>query len=185
MVPRVNVVAIEPSPKAFACLVKNISINELMGINAINCALSACEGAMQFVESEFLAGSHLAETTHDGIGISVQCKTLDSLVDELQLGKVNLVKIDVEGYELDVLRGAENTINRFRPKFVIEFNSFAISVNRLGSPFELLIYLLERFGAFKFYQDGKELSVSTVKEAKDFLYQNMVCRGCVQDILFQ
>ncbi len=50
--------------------------------------------------------------THDGI----EMRTLDSFAFK----RVDFVKIDVEGYEVEVLRGAEQTIRRWRPNIVVE-----------------------------------------------------------------
>ena len=52
-------------------------------------------------------------------GVTVDCRTIDSLVTEL--GDPAVVKIDVEGAELDVLRGASATIQRVSPALVVEF----------------------------------------------------------------
>jgi FkbM family methyltransferase len=47
--------------------------------------------------------------------------TLDSYVKEKKLNTVDLIKIDVDGFELDILRGATDTIDRYRPVIVFEF----------------------------------------------------------------
>jgi len=46
--------------------------------------------------------------------------TLDNLVERLRITKVDFIKLDVDGNELDVLIGAERTIKQFRPKILIE-----------------------------------------------------------------
>jgi len=50
----------------------------------------------------------------------VTCTTIDLLVEEYGLHHVDLVKIDVEGAELQVLRGMQATLKRFRPKIITE-----------------------------------------------------------------
>ncbi len=49
-------------------------------------------------------------------------KTLDSLVSELALKKINVVKIDTDGFELEVLKGASNTLRTHRPTVIVEVN---------------------------------------------------------------
>lgn len=72
--------------------------------------------------------SHIcADGTPDGgpdgapEGATVRCElvTIDEVVREEGLERVDCIKLDVEGAELDALRGAEETIRRFRPKLVI------------------------------------------------------------------
>ena len=60
--------------------------------------------------------------------LSVSCKisSLDYFLNKnkyLIKNKINLIKIDTEGYELEVLMGAKKTINKFKPKYIqIEYN---------------------------------------------------------------
>jgi hypothetical protein len=46
--------------------------------------------------------------------------TLDDSIHQLELTRLDIVKIDVEGSELDVLQGAEQTLKRFRPALILE-----------------------------------------------------------------
>ena len=52
-------------------------------------------------------------------------ETIDGLVDRLGVEHVDLIKIDIEGHELPALRGARETLRRWRPNAVIEMNLFA------------------------------------------------------------
>jgi len=49
-------------------------------------------------------------------------KTLDSLVSELALIKIDVIKIDTDGFELEVLKGAFNTLRTHRPTVIVEIN---------------------------------------------------------------
>jgi hypothetical protein len=57
-------------------------------------------------------------TGHEAL--QVPLRSLDSLVDERRLDRLDLIKIDVEGHERQVLDGAAATLDRFRPVLVIE-----------------------------------------------------------------
>lgn len=50
----------------------------------------------------------------------VPCDTLDNVLSRIRIDAMSLIKIDVEGGEHDVLRGASETLKRFRPKVVCE-----------------------------------------------------------------
>ncbi len=67
----------------------------------------------------------------------VQQKTLDSFVFE----NVDYIKIDVEGHELKVLRGATNTIKKYNPLIVVEENGSAVLWKK-GKPNEAIDYML-------------------------------------------
>ena len=80
----------------------------------------------------------MSEQTREASTVNVEMTTLDILVKQLGLKRLDLVKIDVEGFELDILKGAIETIKTFNPRFVVvEFNSFAICCNRNQSPQQL------------------------------------------------
>ena len=58
-------------------------------------------------------------TTHQ---IEVKATPLDALLDRLALSRLDLMKMDVEGFEWSALSGSTQTIERFRPHIVFEFN---------------------------------------------------------------
>ncbi|AXQ69799.1 methyltransferase [Caulobacter phage CcrSC] len=70
-------------------------------------------------EIEMFGGGHDPKA---GKQVTMPCHTLDSF----GLEDVDYLKIDVEGFELRVLRGAEATIERFRPVIVIEQNDASL-----------------------------------------------------------
>lgn len=51
-----------------------------------------------------------------------QFKKLDDVVSELNLNRIDVIKIDTDGFELEVLKGAQNTILKFRPTLIVEVN---------------------------------------------------------------
>jgi hypothetical protein len=53
----------------------------------------------------------------------VQSRTLDEVVESLGLKRVDVIKIDVEGAELEVLSSAANVLNRYRPVVIVEYST--------------------------------------------------------------
>jgi FkbM family methyltransferase len=129
--PRGHVIAIEPSPRNFALLQTNLERNDVRNVDAVNLAMSDRTGTVEMVEDDsFMAGNRIVA---GGAGVSVPATTLDELLAGRGTRQVDLLKIDVEGHETQVLKGATTSLQRFQPMCVIEFNSYAL-VYHLGIP---------------------------------------------------
>ena len=108
--PHAKVLAIEADPETFDALQSNLCSNK--DVEFVNCAISDTIGEANFYRQPLLGMSTLLPTEDDDItnAISVQVTTLD----EVMLGKPDpdLVKIDIEGAELNAVRGARQTLGR-------------------------------------------------------------------------
>jgi FkbM family methyltransferase len=130
IVPDGRVIAVEASPSTYANLARNIGGSGLENVTLVNRAISDKAGSLEFFDCDwYSAGSFVKEATiaaevHVG-AVTVPAVTLDQLVTEQHLDRVDLIKIDIEGHELPALRGARETIERFRPSAIIEMNLFA------------------------------------------------------------
>lgn len=60
--------------------------------------------------------------------VETPVETLDAFVARSRLNRIDLIKLDVEGYELDVLRGGRATIESFRPLVLMEWNPYLCEV---------------------------------------------------------
>ena len=118
------VIAVEPTPSSFRLLKKNLSLNGCMNAKAVMTALGEKESSRKLnIYKTSLLNSFLTWNKADQIvnrSIAVQMKTLDSLMTELGLERLDLLKLDTEGYELPILRGGTETIRRFKPYIVGE-----------------------------------------------------------------
>ena len=106
-------------------------------------ALGETEGVAQFQINEAASGYNtLAVDSGSGLKtVSVQVRTLDSVVIE---GRVDVMKIDVEGAELGVLKGGAKLLERDRPAMM--FESVGLGVNALGYSPALLWGFLDGVG---------------------------------------
>jgi len=109
--------AFEPNPETFILLERNT--RKLKNVNLHSCALGDENGFKEFYIHERPGYSSFVTKYADHIKtISVHVKTLDSY----DLDKVDLIKIDTEGYELPILKGARETIRRKKPQLYIEIH---------------------------------------------------------------
>lgn len=132
-VPNGHVFAFEPNPEAYQCLVHNIKSYSNAG--AFCYGLSDKLERRKFLIDSNAGGSHLLKA-EDG---EVYCVPLDNL----GLGHIDFFKLDVEGYELFALKGAEQTIRRCNPIILVEMNAGTLARNgvRYQDIFEFLANL--------------------------------------------
>ena len=117
-----RVLSIEPSPSAFALLLKNIASNGLPDrVHPLNLALSDTEGEKEMSISE--RWGYVIDSELEGNSVNVRTTTLDALFDGDRFMQIQLVKVDVEGSELAVLRGGKSYFATHKPKLIIEVHS--------------------------------------------------------------
>ncbi len=112
--------SIEPVPSTFSHLCNNIRINNVTDkVKAFNIAMGAQQGSIDFTRS-FDTVNHVASEGETDT-IKVPIDTLDNILQGQ--GSPSLLKIDVEGFETEVIRGASNTLQQQALKaIIIELN---------------------------------------------------------------
>ena len=138
-----HVLSFEPSTQNYMLLSNNVSMNGLRNIRTFNCGLSSREGEAELLLSSNTGSNSLFSRTDQKISVvareKVQLRQLDSIVDDLNLSQVDLIKLDAEGAELEILHGAERILSKFHPKIVGEahpaFSASAEAILRLLSQF--------------------------------------------------
>lgn len=113
---KANVYGFEPFTESYNKLKQNIELNNIKNIVPVNASLSDVNGEI----SLYLSGDNHQGITNDSTlsqydkELVVQSRTIDSYVEENNLN-VGFIKVDVEGAEQDLLKGAINTIRTQKP----------------------------------------------------------------------
>ena len=115
--PTGKVVAVEASPHNYETALRNIRLNDADNVTAVHAAVSDNLDAVEFN----VRGNGQVD---DGTGawgkITVPCITIDELTR--RHGAPDVLFVDVEGFEAKVLRGASDTLARYRPDCFVEMH---------------------------------------------------------------
>jgi FkbM family methyltransferase len=129
----------EPQPVIFQQLCANLALNGLMNVKALPYACGSENGAVSFAVPDYRSLGNFGSTEMrsappaEARSERVQCVRLDDLVGPAEVG---VMKIDVEGFELDVLKGCVGILERSKPVLYVEND-------RLERSAELIQWLLD------------------------------------------
>ncbi|HID27194.1 MAG TPA: FkbM family methyltransferase [Methanosarcinales archaeon] len=113
-----RVLCFEPQPDNFELLLKNIEINNYKNIIAFKIAIFNKKGSARLYQSPS-AIAHSIVFPRSKEWILVEMNTIDNILNNLNINKIDAIKIDAEGAELKVLKGAINTLEAFKPKVAV------------------------------------------------------------------
>lgn len=148
--PQAHALAVEPSPVALEVLESNLRLNPGCRIEPQPVALGARPGLLRMQPCWHHLEALPEGTTVEG-AVDVPLTTVDLLCSERGFSP-DLVKIDVEGYELEVLEGARETLARCRPVLFLEVHPDRLAA--LGHPVAEVVDLLDRLGYELFRAEG-------------------------------
>jgi FkbM family methyltransferase len=157
--PTGQVHAFEAFPATVPKLRDNVALNDMPWIRVNPVGVSKHPGTMHFEPPSAEATQHRDYLQHcGGVGHLTQNPTpaavevpvirLDDYVEETGLRRLDFMKIDIEGAEIDALEGARRTLQRFRPIISIEYNR--VTLERVGQRWQRLDELFDEFGYDRF-----------------------------------
>lgn len=137
--------AFEPIPAVYTLLQANIAQNALQNVTAHCLALSDTNGhdTIYMVKSGNVGASSFDLRSGGGEPVEVSKRKGDDFLREQNLGKVALIKLDVEAHEVFVLRGLRETLLLDRPWITMEWND-PLTIDRLRNS-EELAFLQEHY----------------------------------------
>jgi FkbM family methyltransferase len=134
---RGHVYAVEPSSPSYDRLTKNLELNNATNVTALRFAAAADEGEATLYEgprsNRGASSLYPSRSCHGSAISSVPLRRVESLISRDEVLRLRLVKIDVEGYEIEVLRGLEPLYLRgARPALVLEIFTEWLEVEGLA-----------------------------------------------------
>jgi len=139
-----KIFSFEPIPETYEELNSNIKLNSFQNIKTFNLALGNKDGTISFGVANFDGGSGASsEFLNYSKRIQTNMRKLDDIIKEEKISKVDFIKADIEGGELNMLKGAEQLLERFRPKILIEIVD--MHCQRFGhSPLDVYKFLINK-----------------------------------------
>ncbi|MFN8416980.1 MAG: FkbM family methyltransferase [Cytophagaceae bacterium] len=168
--------AFEPNPYIYKRFQNNLQLNPpLQSFVSIHpLALGSENGEASIVFTDNNSGGGQIHAKAENNSVPVQIKTLDSFVEENKIENISFIKIDVEGFEPFVLKGAQATILREKPKLYIEITDEWF--RKHGSSAEEVIQLLKSWG-YQIYVEIKSglVPLEKVTDIHTLYQYNILC----------
>jgi FkbM family methyltransferase len=134
-----HIYAFEPIPKLHRIIDQSAQYNAFHKLSLFDKAVGSKPGRVQMVDND---NSSVLNDAAVGDGLSIEVTTLDiGLVD---IAEIDFIKIDVEGFEWEVLQGAVNILNKHKPKLLVELHP--IFLKNYGIDYRKVLDLLEQQG---------------------------------------
>jgi len=148
-----RVYAFEPAPSLYRAAARNIQRNDMAGIVRLeNVALGSKTGNALLYPGGFNSGnSRLVASSRHPDAVRVSLSRLDDILPDLS---VDWIKIDVQGWEVEVLRGMQETLRR-NPSIRLYFEFWAAGLRRAGENPATLTEMLQANGFSIFLPNGR------------------------------
>ena len=170
-----QIFSFEPHPDIFIRAQENIALNQFRNINLINLGLGEKKEVLKLYEvNEHNPGmNRIIREEKDFAFKKINVDTLDQFVAEKNIEHLDLIKIDVEGFEYAVINGGKEAIQKHKPLLFIELDDNNLKEN--NSSALALVSLLCSLGYTKFYRTDNMSALSTSTDFSHCHY-DMVAR---------
>jgi FkbM family methyltransferase len=167
------IIAYEPQPHLCDLVRRNVAHNQLENIDVRNIGCGAEQGEVPFrsgTNGSVALGLNAPTSTSNNI-IKVPVTTLDE--DLAQIPKIALMKIDCEGFELNILQGARKLIERHKPELFIEIHP--AELEKFGHSVQLVVEFLRPLYEMEFWcfnppRNGLAQSLAKFRKPKGLRY---------------
>ncbi len=174
-----RVVSAEPEPRAAECL--RAGVRDRPNVTIVETAVGAREGSTGFRQNP--AGTAWGTMTDDDPSIEVPVTTLDRLMAESALQRVDVVKVDVEGFELDVLSGAEELLSQHAPVLIVELNPYCLWRHGRCFPQDLLDHVVGLAPVVAAIGPDGVATDMTIADNREGMLHHLATTGTIVDLV--
>lgn len=171
-----HVHAFEPSPSTHTLLCENVKVAGNVTTHNIGLGDTPGESELTFAPNN-RSGGFVSNKTSASAGHVVEkitIRTLDDVVQQLELTAVDFIKIDVEGFEGHVIRGGLKTLSRFHPVTALELNHWCLNAFQRTSVPDFLDYLRSVFPILYAIQGQTYLDLCDPSETYAVMYRHIL-----------
>jgi FkbM family methyltransferase len=165
-----KIISFEPFSKNHKTLVKNVEINQIDNIIVEKIAIGNEEKQvnLHYNEAERNLGMVTTNPNQGAKQEAVNATSLDTYLENKKISRLDLIKIDIEGYEYQALSGMRKTLQKFKPSLLIEILDDKEDLSNYKRIEELLL----SFGYRKYYIDdlGKLSQISSYSNRKNYIF---------------
>ena len=149
-----KLIAFEPARLTHQVLCANLVANECLNVTALQCAVGRSDGVVQFPyydprQQHNFGAAGLRDCTAERLSTTGATEAVNMWsIDSLGLDQLSFIKVDVEGYELELLEGARETLGRLSPVVYLEID---LGNDRPAGNRDELVEFVESFGYEAYY----------------------------------
>jgi len=183
-----KVIAIEPSFHNFKILEENIRLQNFTNIEVHHFACGDSDGHANFLTTDRSNWSRIDENyfefsppTKSVSSEKIEMKKIDSFIEQKEIDRLDIIRMDVEGYEFKILDGMINTLKKFKPTIIMEIHLARMGVSNTKELLQKLNDL--SYEANFFIPRNLDYSlISSTKQIKKFSISEL-CQKMDQDLL--
>lgn len=168
----------EPSPSTFAFLQKNIKNANAQNVFLNNVGLGREAGEFELTfASDNRSGGFVSNKLNASDGHNVERIRIvqgDSYLESAGIKEVNFIKIDVEGFEKEVIEGLQKTIQRCRPVIALELNHWCLNAFQRISVPDFFDFLRQHFPYLYAVDKNDARNIHDKNDAYHVMYQHIV-----------
>ncbi|MBB1287126.1 FkbM family methyltransferase [Flavisolibacter sp. BT320] len=121
---RGKVIALEPDLDNYKIVERHIALNQLNNVVLLGKGLWSTEGELHFASGKELGSTFIVDHDEPTQTTSIPVTTIDTIFQGIPVIKNIFIKMNIEGSEIEAVKGARQTITKYQPRFAIRTNHY-------------------------------------------------------------